>query len=180
MELRVVRVNGVDVTNSSQEEILTLIENATKPITLEVNNELHRNDNDRNNLETAGVKLTFTKNVREINLTNNVREMEIQTEAERSLCDNCRDFYNSFYNYNYDSFPLDPDNEENFIYPDLQYEVKLHIMMIISCDRKENFFFGLYFILEALSSPQFEVGSGSIKLIFQMRAKQGETFKVER
>ena len=135
MDLRIVRVNGVDVTNSSQEDILTLIAKASKPITLEVNNEAHRNDNDPNNLETTGVKLTFTKNVREINLTKNVQEMEIQTEAERNLCDNCRDFYNSFYNYNYDSFPLDPVTEENFIYPDLQYEVKLHkIMMIISCD----------------------------------------------
>ena len=86
MDLQIVSVNGADVTNSSQEDILTLISQASKPITLEVSNEIQRNDNDPNTeLETAGVlKLTLTKNVQ--------KSIDIQTEAERSLCDNCRDF----------------------------------------------------------------------------------------
>ena len=117
MDLGILSVNGQNVANISNEELIKIINQASdESLLIEVKNKSYQNDNVR---ESRDHHPSVT-----LRLSDKSVESEVQTEAGGNLCDNCCDFFNSYYNFNYDTLPLDQETEENFLYPDLQYEVQ--------------------------------------------------------
>ena len=109
------QVNGLDVSDCSHDEAVKILSAASEPIIVEVK---HRNSAAKDDTDKVsddnGLKVS-SKCSREI-------QTDPADDVTNNVCDQCGDLYNSYYNYNCD-IQLDP--EDSFIYPELQYEVKM-------------------------------------------------------
>ena len=115
--LFVLQVNGLDVSDCSHDEAVKILSAASEPITVVVkhrNSAAAKDDNDKVSDDNGGLKVS-SKCSREI-------QTDPAEEVINNVCDQCGDLYNSYFNYNCD-IQLDP--EDSFIYPELQYEVKI-------------------------------------------------------
>ena len=115
------QVNGLDVSSCSHEEAVEVLSKASEPIIVEVK---HRHS-DSNNTNNTAAPSDITKTSDNDNVSKSKCSQESQTDVAQlnNFCDNCGDLY-GFNNFNNcDLQSLDP--EENFIYPELQYEVIL-------------------------------------------------------
>ena len=122
------QVNGVDVSSCSHDEAVKILSQASEPIIVEVK---HRNNPDTGTTNPSDiVKVPSDSNSVNKGLKLSSKcSRDTQTDTQElgcNSCETCGDFYSSYYNFNCDFASLEP--EENFIYPELQYEVKYFLV----------------------------------------------------